>query len=371
MFISRNKRKGLSVLEYAVIFAVVVAALIAAMAYFKRSYQGKLRSDTDSIGKQFSPQKTTADSVTSRNVETSEDTTFEEGTVTKTNEKVTRLAKEEVAGLDKEKWWPEEVVDAVNESRKRPGTDSSGSNGSDAGSGKTGSGDAGNSGGINTGGTGSGSGGSGGSGSGGVGTGGTTGGTGIPDGQTGGGIGSRTYNSSIEKALEILGNSQAGAEYAALIEEKNISVIFLNFSTMPWIPEGTVAFWDPSQNIICVNMILQTASSDQAIAAVICHEATHADYSYNPGKWIDITKANHPELSDSDIHIPGNSIDQEYNSFKNAVLVWDEVKGNLYDVILTDTASSYHQGEAAYKAELAIIYGDQGLPQYWVKGDLK
>lgn len=53
-------RRGQSTLEYVVLVAVVVAALLTMRVYMKRGLQGKLRSSTDSIGTQFSPTNVTA-----------------------------------------------------------------------------------------------------------------------------------------------------------------------------------------------------------------------------------------------------------------------------------------------------------------------
>ena len=50
-----NRVLGQSTVEYAVLIAVVVGALIAMQIYMKRGVQGKLRSATDDIGEQFSP----------------------------------------------------------------------------------------------------------------------------------------------------------------------------------------------------------------------------------------------------------------------------------------------------------------------------
>jgi len=47
-------RKAQSTLEYAVIVAVVVGALLAIQVYVKRGVQGRLRSSTDNIGDQYS-----------------------------------------------------------------------------------------------------------------------------------------------------------------------------------------------------------------------------------------------------------------------------------------------------------------------------
>jgi len=48
-----RRDRGQSTLEYAVIIAVVAAALVAINIYMKRGIQGKLRESTDQIGEQF------------------------------------------------------------------------------------------------------------------------------------------------------------------------------------------------------------------------------------------------------------------------------------------------------------------------------
>jgi len=55
---SKNRYKGQSTLEYAVITAVVVGALLAIQIYMKRGMQGKLRDSTDQIGEQFDAENT-------------------------------------------------------------------------------------------------------------------------------------------------------------------------------------------------------------------------------------------------------------------------------------------------------------------------
>ena len=54
-------RRGQSTLEYVVLVAVVIAALLAMRVYMKRGVSGKLKSSTDSIGAQYSPTEVTAD----------------------------------------------------------------------------------------------------------------------------------------------------------------------------------------------------------------------------------------------------------------------------------------------------------------------
>ncbi|MFC1675080.1 hypothetical protein ACFL1K_04275 [Candidatus Omnitrophota bacterium] len=52
--------KGQSTLEYAIVIALVVAALLAMNIYMKRAVQGRMRSATDDIGEQFDPAVSTA-----------------------------------------------------------------------------------------------------------------------------------------------------------------------------------------------------------------------------------------------------------------------------------------------------------------------
>jgi len=66
----RGRYQGQSTLEYAVIIAVVVGALLAIQIYFKRGVQGKLRESSDQIGEQFDANKTSITRNTSRTAET-------------------------------------------------------------------------------------------------------------------------------------------------------------------------------------------------------------------------------------------------------------------------------------------------------------
>jgi cytoskeletal protein RodZ len=69
-------RKGQSILEYAVLICVVLAALLVMQVYIKRTYQGRLKTDADSVGEQYSPGHTT--SVTQTNT-SSNSTTYTGG----------------------------------------------------------------------------------------------------------------------------------------------------------------------------------------------------------------------------------------------------------------------------------------------------
>ena len=54
-----KKLKGQSTLEYALIIAVVVGALLAMQFYMNRGVQGKLRAAADEVGPQYSAGNTT------------------------------------------------------------------------------------------------------------------------------------------------------------------------------------------------------------------------------------------------------------------------------------------------------------------------
>jgi len=54
-----SKRRGQSTMEYALIVAVVAAALFAMQIYMKRGMENRLRRSTDDVGKQFEANKTT------------------------------------------------------------------------------------------------------------------------------------------------------------------------------------------------------------------------------------------------------------------------------------------------------------------------
>lgn len=102
-----RKRKGQSTLEYAVIIAVVVAALIAMQAYFKRGVQGKIKQASDDIGEQFSPGRTTANTVTTSNVSSTENVSVSGGlptTTTSSNQTQNRTHSESVDD-EKGEWW--------------------------------------------------------------------------------------------------------------------------------------------------------------------------------------------------------------------------------------------------------------------------
>ncbi len=100
-----KSKKGQSTLEYAIIIAVVAAALLAMQVYIKRGIQGKLRSSTDEIGEQYSPGLTTGSYTTTTGTTSTESRTAEGKTtteITRGDQSVT--GDETVAPLDQENW---------------------------------------------------------------------------------------------------------------------------------------------------------------------------------------------------------------------------------------------------------------------------
>jgi Flp pilus assembly pilin Flp len=96
-------KKGQSTLEYAIIIAVVVAALLAMQIYVKRGVQGKLRSSTDEIGEQYSPGLTTGSYTTTTGSTSTEIVTPGGATTTGiTRGSQDRTGGETVAPLDQE-----------------------------------------------------------------------------------------------------------------------------------------------------------------------------------------------------------------------------------------------------------------------------
>lgn len=55
-----RREKGQSTVEYAIIVAVVISALLAMQFWMRRGVMGKLRDSSDSIGDQFNPFEATS-----------------------------------------------------------------------------------------------------------------------------------------------------------------------------------------------------------------------------------------------------------------------------------------------------------------------
>lgn len=93
--------KGQGTLEYAMIIAVVVGALIAMQIYMKRGMEGRMRQAADEIGRQFEADATKVVSTQTRKGKTVETTVAGKTTATTTagagQEEVTSKGSEEVS----------------------------------------------------------------------------------------------------------------------------------------------------------------------------------------------------------------------------------------------------------------------------------
>jgi uncharacterized protein (UPF0333 family) len=53
-------KRGQSLVEYSILFAVVLSAILIMQFYIKRSYQGRLKAEADTVGQQYAPGHTTS-----------------------------------------------------------------------------------------------------------------------------------------------------------------------------------------------------------------------------------------------------------------------------------------------------------------------
>lgn len=203
---------------------------------------------------------------------------------------------------------------------------------------------------------------------GGGGTGGGTGGGGAGGGGTGGGGTTGggiipippIYDTDLTTALNLLqGVTLNDVNMYELIQSNNIDIIYESMD------DGTLGYWwGIEHNTIYINEALRTLYPATAVAAIIAHEATHADYEYNSPKWINSTLEAHPELTSADLHIPGNSIDQEYNAFSTEIQVWNQIKGSDTNDEMDGLAAMYAQGEEYLKGVLRVAYAEYDLDEF-------
>lgn len=279
-------------------------------------------------------------------------------------------------------------------------TGGGGTTGSGGGGGGTGGGESGG----GTGGTTGGGGGTGGDGGTNEGGGGGTGGGG--GGGTGGGGGgsygsatSPVYNAEILSCLAKLKDidvtfslGDTGAYYYDLITTKNITVeyVYIEPDPLGW----TMGKWVVGDNAIRLNQDLKTRPGwpAEAIACVIMHEATHADYNYNAEKWISRILERWPTyqgipltrdlltLGQAYYYNPETqtyeaqplldpSITAEYFANCNEAEAWRELKDsypdNIADGILKGKLDRFNQGEDAIRAWLRSISVYSTLPEFY------
>ncbi len=97
-------RKGQSTLEYGILIAVVVGALIAMSIYMKRGLQGRLRSSSDDIGEQYSAGQTVSNFTTTTDSAMKEVLSAGVTTTTISQDERKRTGSETVNELKSEEW---------------------------------------------------------------------------------------------------------------------------------------------------------------------------------------------------------------------------------------------------------------------------
>ncbi len=154
------------------------------------------------------------------------------------------------------------------------------------------------------------------------------------------------YAEQIADSLEILGETQAGNALASLIDSQEVTLGFGQISSL------AIAWFEPLNEAIIIN--LGYFSKDSKVgAALLAHEATHAQWFYDPAQGTPV-----PDGGDRS----SNSIDQEYHAFLNAALVWEELDAAGLDFNLDVWSAVTLQGEEEAKSLIRAVYW--GLPEY-------
>ena len=115
---ARSRSSGQTAMEYTMLIAILVSALLMMAVYIKRSFAGRLRASADSIGEPYAPKHTTSnitltmqsDTKTESELKTDQDVgngTKADVMVTKTtinNDVTTRSGNETVGPLGTNLW---------------------------------------------------------------------------------------------------------------------------------------------------------------------------------------------------------------------------------------------------------------------------
>ncbi|MBU2101768.1 MAG: hypothetical protein KKF80_00070, partial [Candidatus Omnitrophica bacterium] len=177
-----------------------------------------------------------------------------------------------------------------------------------------------------------------------------------------GGSGAITNGAGLHTALAFLKSYEPTSYANDLIQDKAITVEFQDLSVYGMDTAGAV--WLSGTNTIAINTLYQNAYAG-ALAAFIAHEATHADYYYYPAYWVATTLERHPELTESDISIPADSVTQEYDAFCNTMTAWQEFRQEPF-AFHDDWLDAYNQGEEYMRSAIQSSYAAMGiyLPEY-------
>ncbi|MDD2866088.1 MAG: hypothetical protein PHO59_02060 [Candidatus Omnitrophica bacterium] len=230
---------------------------------------------------------------------------------------------------------------------------------SGGGSGGGGSSGGGSSGGMSGGSSGSSSGGSSGSSSGGS-SGGSSGDDSSDDSSSGGGSGSFVHQ-DLSTVLGLLQDTTNGGYYYDLVNSAGVTLSYADLGAGVlgmYIPTWWLDFYpdDPyTANTIYFNStFLDSSWSATAIAAILVHEALHADYDHNmdtraqemaDSLGIDVSELTWFTDPVTGEDVLSDSIQQEYLAFCQEALLWREIRGNETNAELDYVLSLYESDE--------------------------
>lgn len=177
----------------------------------------------------------------------------------------------------------------------------------------------------------------------------------------------------------------SGKDYYNLIIEKNVSVVFEEIESEE--DTFTFGYFSLEQNKIVLNPLLpeEYGWTPEALAAVVVHEATHVDYTYNPVKWVGRILDRWPTyqgvtltaelLTQQMIYLYNPetqlyeetpylfySITEEYFTNCNEAQAWEKLKNGYEIPFLDGKVARYYQGEDAVRAYLRQSYD---LPEFY------
>lgn len=150
------------------------------------------------------------------------------------------------------------------------------------------------------------------------------------------------YDALVKAALGLLRGTDKGYNLAVMINIANVPIHWGDLSNLKGSPIGFYYPYPDSENYgIWLDISLQDGPAE-AIAAVLAHEATHL--------------ADHLASGDMDY----DSIEEEYDAFYNAAMVWEQLtKGktftNLNDSAFVNANPTYVKNINYQKEKLALI----------------
>lgn len=200
---------------------------------------------------------------------------------------------------------------------------------------------------------------------------------------------SPVYNTEISVLLGLMQGTTYGGYYYTLIQQKQISVQYVDLGTnanglyIPswWLDITVCPEYLPTcqANTIYLNSLLRASWTAEAVSAILVHESMHADYDHNQESHVQETISRlgveRDDLNWYDDPVRGEDVlgdsqDQEFMAFKQEVLYWREIKGNQTNYTQDTRLALYEQDEATgyYLLQYVIAhYPSPGYPPYDVQ----